>query len=608
MFLRYLPSSLLRAALFVSTAALVVLPTALAYPRIGYDYGYFLPRLADTFLYFKSNGASIQWWTPTFGGGLPVFPNPQDMQLSLPQLFTFVSNPFVAVCITLGLVIIASCYALHRLARGPLAWDEAPACLLAVAVSTGGFLTLRMTAGQASYHAFALTPLLLLLAMDREIPRRLAIPVVGLLGAYFVHSGGYFVSFAAGLSLAIAVPVVILLAPRARGLLSALGVLAGGATLGLSLSVAKLFAVYSWMKQFPRTPGTHALPEIYSPMLQLLGTPILTLLGVGGLPSEFHRTMFEQPWDPWETDASLSIPVVLASLVAIPILLRHVLRRGTAYQRRLAGMAVVGGVLVWSLALGRGPVFELLREIPGLNGIRVNVRFTAVFLLPVGLIGVFALVDSATRFRGAMYRSAIVWSLVGIVLIQQAGYLGLVSRYPDDLGIAFNAGRFLDFSDRMRASPERVGPIREVANVFDPVAVETSRSSLLVYEPLLGAYIQNSANYTRRTRVRVGPADGIDDGSFNMHFPVAFAYPASVRMPPFSRIRAEHHEELNLFLSRRAPGWELPANQRAANVVSVTALVLITAWMLALLHPRMRGPFPRRAGEPDRSDRSQGGG
>ena len=271
MFLRYIPSSLIRAALFVCTTLLVVLPTALAYPRIGYDYGYFLPRLADTFLYFKSNGPSIQWWTPTFGGGLPVFPNPQDMQLSLPQLFTFVSNPFVAVCATFGLVTLASCYALHRLARGPLAWGEAPACFLAVAVSTGGFLTLRMTAGQASYHAFSLTPLLLLLAMDREIPRRLAIPVVGLLGAYFVQSGGYFVSFAAGLSLAIAVPIVILLAPKARGLLSALAVLAGGAALGLSLSVAKLFAVYSWMRQFPRTPGAdssnsrHFRPaEVYS--------------------------------------------------------------------------------------------------------------------------------------------------------------------------------------------------------------------------------------------------------------------------------------------------------------------------------------------------------
>jgi hypothetical protein len=607
----HLPACLLRAALFVGTAALAVLPMCVAYPRIGHDFAYFLPRLADTFLYLQRNGPSIQWWTPAFGGGLPVFANPQDLQLSLPQLLSFGADPFVAVCASFALVTLAGCYALHRLARGPLGWEEAPACLLAVAASTGGFTTLHMAVGHAGYHAIALTPVLLLLAVDRQIPPRLAIPVAAVIGAYFVHSGGYFVSFVAGLALGIAVPVVLLLAPRPQRLLAAGGVLAGGAALALALSAAKLFAVFSWMRVFPRFEPTPALPSLLSPLLQLWSTPVVTLLGVGGLPSELHRALFAQPVGPWETDASLALPVVLAAFVALPVVVVRLLRGGTRREHALALFAVAAALLVLVLAAGRGPVFVLLKQLPGLAALRVNARFTAALTLPVCLVGVFALSHAAARWRGASHRRGLVWMLIAAALLQQAGYVGLVGRHAGDVGVWYDAGAFLDFCARLRANPDAVGPIAYVDRVSDPVALATSRSSLLLYEPLLGAFVQN---YPQRTPLEVGPATRIRDGRFNMHLPPAFSYPASVGQPPFSRIPATQRAELERFLARRAPGWGLPAAQRAANATSLAALVLIVIWMVALAHPRLRRPpaAPARnarrravAPEPDRRSGSR---
>ncbi len=590
-----------RAALFASTAAMMVGAVAAAYPSIGLDYIYFLPRLLDTFLYQAQNGLSIQWWTPTFGGGLPVFPNPQDLQFSLPQWFTWIANPFVAVCATFAVVVMASCYALHRLARRVLGWDEACACLLAVAGSTGGFMTTRMVVGHVSYHAFALTPVLLLLAMDREIPRRIAIPAAGVVGAYFVYSGGYFVSFAAPLALGMAVPIVCLLAPNARSLAGALGVLAGGGILALALSIARLFAVVSYMSSFPRLQVVEALPSVLSPIVQLVATPLLVLAGDDASPASFHRALFEQSWGVWETDASLALPVVLAALAAFPIALMHVLRTGDRRQRGLAIAASFLFVLVVVLAAARGPVFEAIKHLPGVSNFRVTARFAGALGLPVCLLGVLALSEVSGWGRAGLHRTRLLWAVVAVALLQQVAYVALVARAPKDMGISFDASEFLEASGRLQSEPGKVPPVAKMALVTDPVAVATSQSSLYVYEALLGAFVKSYRPFLQRTPLVAGPAAQLRDGAFNVHFPPAIGYSEHFGLPVYSRIPAADRRNLELFLARRPTGWTLPPAQRVLNAVSLVSAGLTMLWILALLHPRMRGGLeePAVAATPD---------
>ncbi len=66
------------------------------YPVVGHDFSYFMPRLIDTYLHYSINGLAIQWYTPSFGGGVPVYANPQSMQFSLVQAFTSIFNPWLA--------------------------------------------------------------------------------------------------------------------------------------------------------------------------------------------------------------------------------------------------------------------------------------------------------------------------------------------------------------------------------------------------------------------------------------------------------------------------------------------------------------------------------
>ena len=57
--------------------------TGATYPLVGSDYRLFIPRLIDSLLHYKVNGFSVQWYTPSFGGGLPAYPNPLQMQFSI---------------------------------------------------------------------------------------------------------------------------------------------------------------------------------------------------------------------------------------------------------------------------------------------------------------------------------------------------------------------------------------------------------------------------------------------------------------------------------------------------------------------------------------------
>ena len=85
---------------------------------LGNDYGMFLPALLDGYFWYEANGLlTVPWFTASFCGGLPKFPNPQALYFSVPQFLVFVVDPLQGVRLTLllfGFVGLAGTYALLR--------------------------------------------------------------------------------------------------------------------------------------------------------------------------------------------------------------------------------------------------------------------------------------------------------------------------------------------------------------------------------------------------------------------------------------------------------------------------------------------------------------
>ena len=97
----FIRGALVAALYLAAILSLIVFMIGRDYPKVGHDYGFFIPRMLDTYLHSKVSALAIQWYTANFGAGTPAYPNPQYLQFSLPQFSMFVINPWLALMFSL---------------------------------------------------------------------------------------------------------------------------------------------------------------------------------------------------------------------------------------------------------------------------------------------------------------------------------------------------------------------------------------------------------------------------------------------------------------------------------------------------------------------------
>jgi hypothetical protein len=164
------PKCIIHGGNLVATAAFFIHYINRTYPFVGHDFAYFVPRLLDTHLHYRINGFGIQWYTPSFGGGLPAYPNPQHIQFSLPQLLLFVVDPWIAtlICVIVyAWVGYLACYLLLRRVL-MLGWEAS--ALGAFCFAVNGFYLHHMTVGHLGYLGYPLLPLVALILESNLAP------------------------------------------------------------------------------------------------------------------------------------------------------------------------------------------------------------------------------------------------------------------------------------------------------------------------------------------------------------------------------------------------------------------------------------------------------
>ncbi len=245
---------LLKSPLFYLIIIILISLLALnvKYPMVGSDFSYSVPRFLDSYLFYLKNGLEIQWWTPSFGGGLPSFPNFHQMQFSLTQFFLFFASPWVSINLTVIVLIVTGFYSAYFLFK-KLAFPRDQAILGATLFSTAGFFIEHLSVGHLGYIAFPILPLVLLLLISSRLPMPVAAAGIAFALFFLFHSSGFYVAVIFMFSVPISLLLVYILSetvePNFRRLVSI--ALLGGVT-GLLISSAKLTAVWSHMRYFPR--------------------------------------------------------------------------------------------------------------------------------------------------------------------------------------------------------------------------------------------------------------------------------------------------------------------------------------------------------------------
>ena len=177
----------------ILTNAIVLVLMHRDYPKVGHDYRYFILRIIDTKLHLLINGPSIQWYTPSFGGGLPAYPNPQHIEYSIIQLFSLFLNPWTAVLVSTFVMGLIGFMVFEQFLTKKMNCHWTASTLGAVFFIGNGFFIEHMIVGHIAHQLFPLGAIILYAALDNRLALLKAIALIALVVAMMVHQTGFYI-------------------------------------------------------------------------------------------------------------------------------------------------------------------------------------------------------------------------------------------------------------------------------------------------------------------------------------------------------------------------------------------------------------------------------
>jgi hypothetical protein len=570
------PRRLLTALLGIFSALLIVAFVSALYPYAGFDYKYFLARLFDTYLHYQVNGLCIQWYTPSFGGGLPAYPNPQQMQFSLPQLLTLGINPWKAALGSIFLYALAGFWGTYAIGRRLFQLDWTTSTLAALFFTINGFYLEHMAIGHLGFQAFPLLPLFLLVLLHPALPDLAAGALIGLLFAMLIHSGGFYPIVYIALSMGILLPAAYLIAPglfATRLLLRRLG---WSAVFAISLSASKIYAILAFMRYFPRlitdtitTSTGQALKGVLAQLAGMMSLGPYALLT--GKPLTHVRDLLQDLNSTglglWEMDNSIS-PVlwILVLCGAVGLMVKALRTHQARPWRDWLALFFLAGMLELTLefCIARGLFYPSLSQLPILKSLHVNTRYSSAYLLPLALAG--ALVFEWLRRRLTERQGGLAFaSLAALTCLSAAIYF--ISPMQILQRRQYYAAGIASLYDQRPAA--EIYPVEQIqATLNDPRVFDQHASNLNPYEVIFGYNIGQL-----KLDLVPGSVWEIRQGRYNMTNPTGYVFPAENHTTVFERIPAGQADTLTDFVNRRQPAnWRVPPAQLALNGLGLAGL------------------------------------
>lgn len=575
---------ILQTLLYVS---LVLFSLAQYFPYIGMDFKYFIPRLIDSDLHYRINGLSIQWYTPSFGGGLPSYPNPQQIQFSLPQFLTLFFDPWIATLLSISIYSSLGMLGAFLLSSRKLGFSAVTSSLVGLLFLVNGFYLQHMGIGHFTFMAFPLLPYVLLALLSKRKPILNGILLSSII-AVLLYSGGFYLIIYFFFSSLLCLSLIYLFKPELFDPASLLKTIGWGSIFTIGLCASKLSAVLAFLQSFPRaisdTYHTSLLQSLEGIILQLLGTMALSPLGslVGRSPKfvwDLLMTYTGSSLAFWELDTSIS-PILFFFLLAGAL---TAVWGGSTKKFSLTKTQWISGIfflvffeLTLEFITTKGFFYPTLSQLPILRSLHVNPRYTSTLILPLALLGGFSLNHFFKIFRFSHGKELLTWiiSMITIFLFASA-YLTLPmdSLQKRQFYVAGN----IQIYQQVRAG--ETFPILYVQDDLNDARVFDQNSSTLTpYEVLFG-YGMGKFKH----QLTPGSVYDLRDGSFNFTDPTGLVFGAENNTHPFDRIKETDRENLDLFIHRYQPKWKLPLWQSIADDLSLATLCSMLLVLIVLL-------------------------
>ena len=578
------------------------------YPLVGSDYLYYLTRMLDTHLFYLKNGIDVQWWTPFFGGGLPSFANPNQIQFSLPQFLLFFVNPWLSIVSTLIIFMAIGYFSTYFLLSKEVNLRTDEAILGAILFCLNAFFILHMSAGHLGYHGFMLLPTAVLLLLNKEQPVFALACGLGCIFAYMVHSSGYFVLVIQLFSVPISLLFICILLPtKQTSFLRIFLIALLGLILGILLSSSKIISVHYFMKHFPRIIDDFYHVGIFSALfgvvfqlffasctLFIFETPLAPLVvkvmravpilqsfiaryGDAELCSvrNYIRQATGAPYGLWELDIGLS-PVVLLLFLMLLVSRKTLLSFCTSLVANKKALIGITFMLCWfsiELSIAKGFFYMYIKHLPFFKSIHVNIRFTSIFILPLNLLAICAWsymrrnsANKILKSRGANIFLCFLAISAYSFYIMVPGKYALVNLKGDRMNMCNLIGDWKN----MKYNYERY-KVKRILDVGDTEVFRTNSSSATPIDPIFGYFLE-----TFEPKFNLGPVSKIvDNVYYNITNPASLVFPEENGLNLFELISVDDTENFRKFLNHKPTDWEIPIFQKICHYVSSATFTVI---------------------------------
>ena len=557
--------------------------------KMGHDYALFLPKLLDGYFWFSANGLfALPWFTPSFCGGIPLFPDPQSMYYSIPQFLSFLIDPLTSVYITVLLFAILGYTGFYLLLRRVFLTSPWIAVLGAGFFLFNGFYVHRMIIGHLTYHPFMLIPLLaffLLRAVPalptaQQGPRGWHAALAGILLAYMFQAGMVNVVLPAIVSVII-IGLIYEVACDTRGPFWLRLTTAGG--IALALCSAKLVAASAYLQHFGRDmyqlPGAQTLTDALLLVFQLLFIAPITAHTDGRLVN------VQWGLDRHEFEFGVTfLPLVWLAAGGIAVIYRAWTPggRSPSTPRQWLRLALIAGLLFLPICLNYyTPTWNaLLKHIPILKNSTSLFRWVSLYIPVVILLTALA-GESLLRIRAySPYAPYAVGASLTVVVM-----LNMLTDRQFYHAQTYDPGQILQAYYEVQLG--RVPEITHIAVYTDPLgrAIMPQRrndtlvqgsSQLLCYEPLFGYRLEKFPIKT----LQLGPVLVGHEGHLNLKNPVCYVYPLDNACAPGDHFSVEQLAIAATFSAYKPIPFRLPIWQSAAHVLNLCAIVYIAGTLL----------------------------
>ncbi len=555
------------------------------YPLVGHDYNYFLTRIFDTYLFQRVNGLAVQWYTPSFMGGAPVFANPQSMQYSLVQLLTALFQPWTANLVAIGIYLVVGFCACFYFCRRILGLTSPSSILGAIFFCANGYFIQHQAVGHITFQTFPLLAVMAVVLFGSRFPAWIHGMLAGLGVAIILYAGSFYQIIYFAFSFLVTLPLLYLLRPNLIRWRRLAIILSVGFLFAILMGGSKIYAVFAFMRTFPRLMSDYydvsMLSQILGLATQLLGS--MTLLPALALIHKSAMTLVVRslawtgsPYSFWEIDCSLSPALFLILFVGTGYFVYRLIksikgRRSPRLSRAQWAALVLLAAAIYTLLefiFAKGFLYSGVQTLPVFQSMRVNSRFTSALIFPLCILGGWLFDRWYCRCSSAAWR----WTAFGFLDALALATLWSYFLLPMRVQVRnFNVSQMS--VDYAKAQEGEIFPVKNVyTEMNDWEVFMAGGTNLRTADTFMMDFYAPT--------IHDGPVSQVEDGAFNLHDPTGFVFPEVNDSYPYSKIPIEEKEQFEDFINRRLPQWNLPGMQRVLDGLSLASLGTILASLL----------------------------